>query len=85
VLRIQQAENERAGGTGASAGLVNMPKKLDPVGLMTAEQAAKLQKLAFDAYEPEAFNSNLTQAEAEQRIAVLRAKLKLMDGPPHTL
>ncbi len=62
-----------------------MPKKLDPVGLMTAEQAAKLQKLAFDAYEPEAFNSNLTQAEAEQRIAVLRAKLKLMDGPPHTL
>jgi hypothetical protein len=52
---------------------------------MTAEQAAKLQKLAFDAYEPEAFSPNLTQAEAEQRIGALRAKLKLMDEPPHTL
>jgi hypothetical protein len=52
---------------------------------MTAEQAAKLQKLAFDAYEPEAFSPNLTQAEAEQRIGTLRAKLKLMDEPPHTL
>ena len=52
---------------------------------MTAEQAAKLQKLAFDAYQPEAFSPNLTQAEAEQRIGTLRAKLKLMDEPPHTL
>lgn len=52
---------------------------------MTARQAALLRKLAFDAYEPEAFQPNLTQAETEQRINMLKAKLKLMDGPPHTL
>lgn len=62
-----------------------MPKKPNTVGLMTAEQAAKLQKLAFDAYEPEAFSPNLTKAEAAQRIDVLQAKLNLMDEPPHTL
>jgi hypothetical protein len=55
------------------------------VDRMTARQAALLRKLAFDAYEPEAFQPNLTQAEAEQRINMLKAKLKLMDGPPHTL
>ena len=52
---------------------------------MTAEQAAILRKVAFDAYEPDAFGPNLTQAEAERRIATLKAKLKMMDGPPHTL
>jgi hypothetical protein len=52
---------------------------------MTPEQASLLRKLAFDAYEPEAFSSELTRAEAEQRIDVLRAKLKLMSEPPHTL
>jgi hypothetical protein len=52
---------------------------------ISATQAALLRKLAFDAYEPEAFQPNLTQTEAEQRINMLRAKLKLMDGPPHTL
>ena len=52
---------------------------------MTAEQAAVLRKIAFDAYEPEAFRPNLTQAEAEQRITMLKAKLKLMSEPPHTL
>jgi hypothetical protein len=55
------------------------------VDRMTATQAALLRKLAFDAYEPEAFQPNLTQTEAELRINMLRAKLKLMDGPPHTL
>jgi hypothetical protein len=52
---------------------------------MTATQSVVLRKLAFDAYEPEAFQRHLTQTEAEQRINMLRAKLKLMDGPPHTL
>jgi hypothetical protein len=51
---------------------------------MTSEQAALLRKLAFDAYEPEAFRTNLTKAEAERRIDVLQAKLKLMSDPPHT-
>ena len=52
---------------------------------MSAEQAALLRQLAFDAYEPDAFGRLLTQAEAARRIATLQAKLKLMDEPPHTL
>jgi hypothetical protein len=52
---------------------------------MSAEQAAALRQLAFDAYEPDAFAPILTQAEAACRIAMLQAKLKLLDGPPHTL
>jgi Protein of unknown function (DUF3072) len=52
---------------------------------MTAEQAATLKRLAEAAYELEAFQPNLTRAEADLRIAMLTAKLKLLDGPPHTL
>jgi hypothetical protein len=52
---------------------------------MTAEQAKLLKQLAMDAYEPDAFSANLTQSDAERRIATLQAKLKLMDAPPHTL
>jgi hypothetical protein len=52
---------------------------------MTADQAARLKQLAFDAYEPDAFKEVLSQAEAERRIAMLSAKLKLLDTPPHTL
>ena len=59
-------------------------KKLETVARMTPEQASLLRKLAFDAYEPEAFSSGLTRTEAGQRISVLQAKLKLMSEPPHT-
>jgi hypothetical protein len=52
---------------------------------MTADQAVLLRRLAFDAYEPEAFRRHLTQGEAGRRIAALTAKLKLQDEPPHTL
>jgi hypothetical protein len=52
---------------------------------MTAEQAETLRRLAEAAYELEAFKRNLTRAEADLRIAALTAKLKLLDGPPHTL
>lgn len=52
---------------------------------MTAEQAARLKQLAYDAYELDAFKANLTQAEAQRRIAMLTAKLPLLDEPPHTL
>ena len=52
---------------------------------MSADRAALLRQLAIDAYEPDAFHPHLTQAEAARRIAMLRAKLKLMDEPPHTL
>jgi hypothetical protein len=52
---------------------------------MTAAQAATLKELAEAAYELDAFKPNLTRTEAEIRIAMLTAKLKLLDGPPHTL
>jgi hypothetical protein len=52
---------------------------------MTAEQAATLMRLAREAYELDAFKPNLTRAEADRRIAALTAKLRLLDGPPHTL
>jgi DUF3072 family protein len=52
---------------------------------MTAAQAATLKKLAQDAYDLDAFKPNLTRVEADKRIAALTAKLKLLDGPPHTL
>ena len=52
---------------------------------MTAEQAATLKRLAQAAYQLEAFQPNLTRAEADLRISMLTAKLKLLDGPPHTL
>ena len=58
------------------------PSTRDP---MTAEQMETLKKLAEDAYELDAFKPNLTRAEADIRIATLTAKLKLLDGPPHTL
>ena len=52
---------------------------------MTVTQAATLKRLAQDAYEPDAFKPNLTSAEADVRIAMLTAKLKLLGEPPHTL
>ena len=54
-------------------------------GPMTAEQSELLRKLARDAYDLDAFRPRLTQAQAQLRIAGLYAKLKLQDGPPHTL
>ena len=61
-----------------------MPKRSNATALMTAEQAALLKQLAFDAYEPEAFSPSLTKAEAERRIVTLQAKMKLISEPPHT-
>jgi hypothetical protein len=52
---------------------------------MTAEQAATLKRLAEAAYGLDAFKPNLTRAEADLRIAMLTAKLKLLGGSPHTL
>jgi hypothetical protein len=69
---------------GSRHGYADMPSKSKVVAQMTAEQAALLRKIAFDAYEPDAFSPNLTKAEAERRIDMLKAKLKLMGEPPHT-
>jgi hypothetical protein len=54
-------------------------------GPMTDAQASRLQVLSEEARELEAFNPKLTKAEAARRIEALEAKLKLQDGPPHTL
>ncbi len=56
-----------------------------PGARMTAQQSALLRQLAHDGYETDAFSEQLTQAEAGKRIAMLQAKLRLMDEPPHTL
>jgi hypothetical protein len=61
------------------------PQPMTADGLMTAAQAATLKELAEAAYELDAFKPNLTRTQAEIRIAMLTAKLKLLDGPPHTL
>jgi hypothetical protein len=52
---------------------------------MTGAQAAYLKTLSEQALEPDAFSTKLTKAEASRRIEALKAKLKLQDGPPHTL
>jgi DUF3072 family protein len=51
---------------------------------MTSEQAAQLKQLAHAAYDLEAFDPHLTQGEAQRRIEILHAKLKLQSDPPHT-
>jgi Protein of unknown function (DUF3072) len=61
------------------------PQPATADGPMTADQAALLKRLAQAAYELDAFKPNLTGTEADIRIAMLTAKLKLLDGPPHTL
>jgi len=52
---------------------------------MTDEQATQLKMLAERAFEPDAFKPHISRAEAARRIAALRAKLVLLDEPPHTL
>lgn len=52
---------------------------------MTGAQASDLKTLSEEAREPEAFKLNLSKAEASRRIDALKAKLRLQDGPPHTL
>ena len=59
--------------------------KTGTVEVITDKQATLLRELAIDAYEPEAYRPNLTKVEAELRINVLKAKLKLMGEPPNTL
>jgi hypothetical protein len=57
---------------------------MSEIPLMTPQQATKLKELAEVTYELDAFKPDLTSAEADIRIAALSAKLKLLDGPPHT-
>lgn len=63
----------------------NNPKQVTTDDAMTSEQAAVLKRLAEAAYELDAFKPGLSRTEAKIRIAMLTAKLKLLDEPPHTL
>lgn len=44
---------------------------------MTGAQASYLKTLSEQAHEPQAFDQNLTKAEASQRIDALKARLQL--------
>jgi phosphoenolpyruvate-protein kinase (PTS system EI component) len=74
-------------GTVTRASTINVEQLAPTIadGPMTAEQAAMLKALAKAAYELDAFKPHLTGSEAEKRIAMLTAKLKLLDEPPHVL
>jgi hypothetical protein len=50
---------------------------------MTGAQVSYLKTLSVEAHEPDAFSERLTRVEASKRIEMLKAKLKLFDGPPH--
>jgi hypothetical protein len=43
------------------------------------------RRFAYEAFEPEAFSRQPSKTEAQRRIDALAAKLRLQDGPPHTL
>jgi hypothetical protein len=51
---------------------------------MTPAQASHLKALSEQALEPRAYDETITRAEAAKRIKALTAKLRLLDGPPHT-
>lgn len=51
---------------------------------MTGAQASYLKTLTEQAREPEAYDPELTKAEASRRIDAMKAKLGLASDPPHT-
>jgi hypothetical protein len=51
---------------------------------MTGAQASYLKTLSEQALEPQAYDETINKAEASKRIDALKAKLRLLDGPPRT-
>jgi len=47
---------------------------------MTRAQAMRLRTLAEEAYQPKLFERDLSQAEADRRIEVLRAEIELANS-----
>jgi DUF3072 family protein len=47
---------------------------------MSRAQAQRLKSLAEEAYQPAQFQPGLSAAEAEQRIAALKAEIELADS-----
>ncbi len=70
---------------GQPSGSEQQPSPAATLTPMTPEQAARLKVLAEQALELESFHPDLTADEATRRIAALEVKLRLMDGPPHTV
>jgi len=67
---------------------VPKPTKADAQNVVQIVTNDKVKMQAYcdlNKLEDHAFQPNLTRAEANLRIAMLTAKLKLLDGPPHTL
>ena len=53
--------------------------------MASSAQTAELKRLAAAAYEHDAFSQRLTRSDAARGIDMLKAKLPLLDEPPHTL
>jgi Protein of unknown function (DUF3072) len=51
---------------------------------MTGAQASYLKTLSEQARDPQAYDPELTRAEASRRIDALKARLRLPSEPPHT-
>ena len=47
---------------------------------MTRAQALRLRTLSQEAYQPRLFETGLTQAEADRRIAALKAEIELANS-----
>jgi hypothetical protein len=50
------------------------------IAQMTRAQAMRLRTLAEEAYQPKLFERDLSQAEADRRIEVLRAEIDLANS-----
>jgi hypothetical protein len=78
------APDDETGGIAPSAAVAK-DQAISEQEPMTAAQAAELKGLAKEGLEPDAFDPSLTEAEASKRIKALKAKLRLMSEPPHTV
>jgi Protein of unknown function (DUF3072) len=47
---------------------------------MTNAQAMRLRTLSEEAYQPKLFEENLTSAEADRRIEILKAEIELANS-----
>jgi hypothetical protein len=50
------------------------------IAQMTRAQAMRLKNLADETYQPHQFERGISQAEAERRIAALKAEVELADS-----
>jgi Protein of unknown function (DUF3072) len=58
--------------------MARLPDQIDAP--MTPRQLATLRTLSAEAYQPKLFEPNLSTAEAERRIAALKAEIELANS-----